>query len=242
MATRSTRGPGACPQLATPASKILEFGYVFDDPASPLAPKVRSVYENALSSLSNSGARIDRGWPAGVDAHAYMKTLTYLLFALVTAEMPDDARESLRHRLQRNPEDVFAAAATAPHARWLHQTQDRLVYRALWQKYFETHDVFLMPTTFTAAFPHDHSEPMEQRVIATAEGNRSYAQDLPFWIRFATLAGLPATVAPVGRTKAGLPVGLQIIGPMWEDGTPIEFAAQLSGVVGGFESPPGYQA
>lgn len=228
---------------ATRHTRLKDFrvGHVFDDPASPLAPEVRSVYENALSSLSNSGARIDRGWPTGVDAHAHMKTLMYLLFALVTAEMPDDARESLRQRLQGNPEDVFAAAATAPHARWLHQTQDRLVYRALWQKYFETHDVFLMPTTFTAAFPHDHSEPMEQRVIATAEGNRSYAQDLPFWIRFATLAGLPATVAPVGRTRAGLPVGLQIIGPMWEDGTSIEFAAQLSGVVGGFESPPGYQ-
>jgi amidase len=228
---------------ATRHTRLKDFrvGYVFDDPASPLAPEVRSVYENVLSSLSNSRARIDRGWPAGVDAHAHMKTLTYLLFALVTAEMPDDARESLRHRLQGNPEDVFAAAATAPHARWLHQTQDRLVYRALWQKYFETHDVFLMPTTFTAAFPHDRSEPIEQRVIATTEGNRPYAQDLPFWIRFATLAGLPATVAPVGRTKAGLPVGLQIIGPMWEDGTPIEFAAQLSGVVGGFESPPGYQ-
>ena len=182
------------------------------------------------------------GWPAGVDAHAHMKTLMYLLFALVTAEMPDDARESLRHRLQGNSEDVFAAAATAPHARWLHQTRDRLVYRALWQKYFDTHDVFLMPTTFTAAFPHDHSEPMEKRVIATAEGQRSYAQELPFWIRFATLAGLPATVAPVGRTRVGLPVGMQIIGPMWEDATPIEFAARLSEVVGGFESPPGYQA
>jgi amidase len=111
---------------ATRHTRLKDFrvGYVFDDPASPLAPEVRSVYENALSSLSNSGARIDRGWPAGVNAHAYMKTLTYLLLALVTAEMPDDARESLRHRLQGSPEDVFAAAATAPHARWLHQTQD----------------------------------------------------------------------------------------------------------------------
>jgi amidase len=217
-------------------------GYVFDDPASPLASDVRSVYENALSTLSGSGAKTDRGWPAGVDAHAHMKTLMYLLFALVTAEMPDDARQSLRQRLQGNPEDVFAAAAAAPHARWLHQTQDRLVYRALWQKYFDTHDVFLMPTTFTAAFRHDHSEPLEARVIATAAGQRSYAQDLPFWIRFATLAGLPATVAPAGRTSAGLPVGMQIIGPMWEDATPIEFAARLSEVVGGFESPPGYQA
>jgi amidase len=217
-------------------------GYVFDEPASPIASDVREVYENALSHLSSSGARIDRGWPAGVDAHAHMQTLMYLLFALVTAEMPDDARESLRQRLQVNREDVFAAGATAPHARWLHQTQDRLVYRALWQKYFETHDVFLMPTTFTTAFRHDHSEPMEARVIATAEGKRSYAQDLPFWIRFATLAGLPATVAPLGRTTAGLPVGMQIIGPMWEDGTSIEFAARLSEMVGGFESPPGYPA
>jgi amidase len=228
---------------ATRHTRLKDFrvGYVFDDPASPLPLEVRSVYENALSALSRSGAKIDNGWPAGIDAHAHMKTLIYLLFALVTAEMPDQARESLRRRLQGDPEDVFAAAATAPHARWLHQTQDRLVYRALWQKYFATHDLFLMPTTFTAAFPHDHSEPMEARVIAIAEGKRSYAQDLPFWIRFATLAGLPATVAPVGRTSAGLPVGMQIIGPMWEDATPIEFAARLSEVVGGFESPPGYQ-
>ena len=229
---------------ATRHSRLKDFrvGYIFDDPASPIASDIRAVYENALSRLSSSGAKMDRGWPAGVDAHAHMKTLMYLLFALVTAEMPDDAREGLRQRLQGNPEDVFAAAATAPYARWLHQTQDRLLYRTLWQKYFDTHDVFLMPTTFTAAFQHDHSEPMEARVIATAEGKRSYAQDLPFWIRFATLAGLPATVAPVGRTTAGLPVGMQIIGPMWEDGTPIEFAARLSEVVGGFESPPGYQA
>src|SRR5262249_4812053 len=195
-----------------------------------------------LSRLSSSGAKINRGWPSGVDSHAHMKTLMYLLFALVTAEMPDDARESLRQRLQANPEDMFAAAANAPHARWLHPTQDRRAYRALWQKYFDTHDVFLLPTTFTTAFRHDHSEPLEARVIGTAEGKRSYAQDLPFWIRFATLAGLPATVAPVGRTRAGLPVGMQIIGPVWEDRTPIEFAAQLCEAVGGFESPPGYQA
>jgi hypothetical protein len=30
------------------------------------------------------------------------------------------------------------------------------MYRDVWQKYFERYDVFLMPTTFTAAFPHDH--------------------------------------------------------------------------------------
>jgi amidase len=61
---------------------------------------------------------------------------------------------------------------------------------------------------------------------------------MPFWISMATLAGLPATVAPVGRTRAGLPAGIQIVAPMWEDATSIECAALLSDVVGGFVPPP----
>jgi amidase len=52
---------------------------------------------------------------------------------------------------------------------------------------------------------------------------------------------LPATVAPVGQTAAGLPAGIQIIAPMWEDGTSIEFAALLSEVVGGFTAPPAFR-
>jgi amidase len=62
------------------------------------------------------------------------------------------------------------------------------------------------------------------------------------WTTFATLAGLPATCAPVGRTGAGLPVGVQILAPMWEDGTSIAFAALLADVAGGFSAPPAFQA
>jgi amidase len=59
-------------------------------------------------------------------------------------------------------------------------------------------------------------------------------------VSVATLAGLPATVAPVGRTRAGLPAGIQVLAPMWEDGTSIEFASLLSEVVGGFAVPPAF--
>jgi amidase len=45
-------------------------------------------------------------------------------------------------------------------------------------------------------------------------------------------------VAPVGRTPAGLPVGAQIIGPLYEDDTPLVFAELLAEVVGGYEAPP----
>jgi amidase len=37
-----------------------------------------------------------------------------------------------------------------------------------------------------------------------------------------------------------LPVGIQIMGPYWEDATPITFAELLARETGGFMPPPGY--
>jgi amidase len=60
------------------------------------------------------------------------------------------------------------------NARWLRETQSRLAFRQLWQKYFERYDVFLLPASFTAAFPHDHRKPIDKRVLKTPEGPRPY--------------------------------------------------------------------
>ena len=49
-------------------------------------------------------------------------------------------------------------------------------------------------------------------------GSRPYT-DLFGWIALTTMAYLPATVVPVGRTAGGLPVGVQIVGPYLEDRT-----------------------
>jgi amidase len=49
-------------------------------------------------------------------------------------------------------------------------------------------------------------------------------------------------VAPVGLTAAGLPGGIQIVGPHLEDRTPIDVAARVAEVVGGCQAPPGYEA
>ncbi|MGH8630367.1 MAG: amidase family protein, partial [Burkholderiales bacterium] len=61
------------------------------------------------------------------------------------------------------------------------------------------------------------------------------------WIAPASLTYLPATAAPAGRTRAGLPVGIQIVGPQLGDLTTLDFARQMADVVGGFVSPPGFE-
>jgi amidase len=200
--------------------KDFRIGYVFDDEAAPVASDIRRLYDNAIRELKRAGAKVAHGWPPGVDPQAQVKTFQFLLLALVNADVNRPEQES--------------------HARWLQETQRRLVFRALWQKYFEHYDVFLLPAAFTAAFPHDHSEPIDKRVIDTPDGKRPYLS-LGYWITSATVAGVPATVAPIGFTDRGLPVGIQIVAPMWEDGTSIEFAALLSDIIGGFSAPPPFR-
>jgi amidase len=214
-------------------------GYIAADDSREVAPPsadVGRLYEQTLSALRGAGARLGEGWPAGFDPRKQMSTFAYLLGALIAADMDPAERERARARFAKNPHDAFAAAAVEPHGRWLRETQKRLQVRALWQQYFEKHDVFLLPVTVTAAFPHDHTE-MYQRTIETGAGKRPYVEALPYWTMPASLAGLPATVAPIGRTAAGLPVGIQIIAPMWEDGTSIEFANLLADVMEGFTPP-----
>ena len=44
--------------------------------------------------------------------------------------------------------------------------------------------------------------------------------------------GLPSTTVPLGHNAVGLPLGAQIIGPRFEDYTPLEFAELLESTLG----------
>jgi amidase len=111
-----------------------------------------------------------------------------------------------------------------------------MALRAAWARCFDDADVFLCPVNFTAAFPHDR-RPFDQRTIETPEGARRYDSQ-SFWVSHAAVPGLPAVAAPIGRTAEGLPVGIQVIGPLYEDDTALTVAELLADITGGYEPPP----
>jgi amidase len=217
-------------------------GFVLDDPACPVSSDVREVLARALDALRAAGVKLEEGWPAGVKPAEQYETYLTLLYSVFAIGLRDDQLERLRQRAANQDGSHlarWAQAFTAPHRHYALANGRRMGMRAIWQSYFQTHDAFLMPTTFVAAFPHDHSSDMFARRLATPEGPRTYS-DLSFWISFATLTGLPATTAPVGLTRDNLPVGLQIVGPYLEDATPIDVAGRLADVLGGFRPPAGF--
>ncbi len=199
-------------------SRLEDFrvGVVLDDDSAPVTSEVSTVLSDAVDAVRRAGAKVVEGWPEGVDPVQEYESFGFhvqLFFAF------------------QQPGDGFARVSE-----FINHENRRTAARGAWSRYFEDIDVFVCPTNFTAAFPHD-ARPFEQRTINTPEGERPYDSQ-PFWISHASLPGLPAAVAPIGRTRGGLPVGAQIIGPLYEDDTALTFAEQLGGVVGGYEPPP----
>ena len=227
IALAATAGPerpagrGLRWQLAPPRHRSLDqfrVGVVLDDDRAPVSGDVAAVLAGAVDAIAAAGGTVVEGWPEGIDPGRDYESFGFqvgLFFAFQQQGDPD----------------------FAPLSAVIEQQARRMSVRAAWSRYFDEVDVFLCPANFTAAFRHD-DRPFEERTIPTPEGGRPYdAQS--FWVSHASLAGLPAVVAPVGRTGDGLPVGLQIVGPAYEDDTAITFAELLGEVIGGFAAPPG---
>jgi amidase len=236
VAYRWTMPPARRDRLAS-----YRVGYVLDDALCAVVPAVKEVLARAVEALGKAGVKLEEGWPGEVDPLAQFRTYRYLLWGAMGPPPGPEEMEALRAAAARTDdsfETLRAHALTDPVWRVAAVRAARLRHRAAWQRYFRDHDAFLMPTAFAPAFPHD-KRPMAARVLATPGGNRPY-EDLLFWITVPTVTGLPATTAPVGLTREGLPVGLQIVGPYLEDATPIDLAARMADVIGGFQPPPGY--
>lgn len=214
-------------------------GYILDDPFVPVSSEVKPNLERAIRALEKAGARLQPGWPEGFSLREFTGTYLFMLSAFTYSTSPPEEQARQRAQFAAAKNDPFAAGALASFATWQQRNFRRLAYRAAWQRYFENVDAFVLPAMSVPAFPHDHS-PQEQRTLVTPEGRVPYLSTLLGYMGLAVLTGCPATVAPAGRTKAGLPVGIQILGPYLEDATPIRVAALLSKEIGGFTPPPGY--
>ena len=122
---------------------------------------------------------------------------------------------------------------------WMSLLDAQAQIRREWAELFEEVDVVLAPVHGAAAFPHnDEPDPAKRILTLNGEPTPYFAQVA--WAGVATLGNLPATAIPVGRTKAGLPFGAQIIGPYLEDRTTLGFAALAEREFGGFARPPGF--
>ncbi len=234
----------ALPPPRATALRELRVAAWFDDTAFPVDPEVRAALESAAGALRTAGARIAETRPA-VELPEIVRTYQQLLYPILLGTMAQESFDgftALATALPVEDDGPLARSvrfATLRHRDWIFADERRQQVRALMADFFRDVDVLLMPVAPVAAIPHDHSEPFTDRTIRWSGGTRPYT-DLFGWIALTTLAYLPATVVPVGRTAGGLPVGVQIVGPYLEDRTTLAAGRAVAEVLGGFAPPPGF--
>jgi amidase len=219
----------------------LRVGVWLEDPLGPVDAEVGDVLSDAVDAIAKTGARIDAK-VRPVDSREQHRTYIQLLNGVMGAGFPPDVVARAEAAAPTLPASEDSTAANSlrglalRHREWLGLNERRARLRAQWASSFRDIDVLLCPIMPTPAFPHDHGD-LNARTLTINGKAEPYFQ--LFWAGLAVNAYLPGAVAPAGRSRSGLPVGVQIVGPYLEDRTPVAVAALLADVLGGFTPPPG---
>jgi amidase len=212
-------------------------------PWLPVDGEIRAALENLAARLRRLGAWVEEAQPEGFDLWQHHDAYAMLLSVIAFAHLNEEERAQVV-ALLRQSSDPFAHAqlvgvnATVAQFIGMHERRERS--RVLFREFFHDVDVLLAPVTITPAFAHSSDQvPLLKRTLQVNGATVPYLY-LPIYAGVATYSGLPATAFPWGRTRGGLPIGLQVIGPYLEDRTTIAFASLLEREFGGFTPPPDY--
>jgi len=211
------------------------------DPVSPTDSEITAQLHALAEFLARRGASVRFARPS-IDVAAAFDVFLRLIAAAISVRFSASALAAAKARAQAAPDDPSPDAVLdrnydVPHREWLMLNERRHVIRRRWQAFFEDTDVLLCPPFGTPALPHDTiTEQRDRRV--TIGGQTVAYNGLGFWSGIVGAYYLPATVAPLGLTRAGLPVGVQIVGPLHGDRQTIAFARLLEEQWRGFVPPP----
>jgi amidase len=213
-----------------------------EHPLIPAGSAVRAGVNRVADALVDDGARVERHSPLLPDLTEAATLYMQLLFSGFSARFPVELYEQLRTRaagLSADDKSLDAARLRGTafnHRAWIEANSRRELHRHGWRQLFAEFDAVVCPITPTPAFPHDHNPDLLERRIDIDGVEYPYLDQL-VWAGLATMPGLPATAIPAGRSTEGLPVGVQLIGPMFEDRTPLRLAELLEQKIGGFQAP-----
>jgi Asp-tRNA(Asn)/Glu-tRNA(Gln) amidotransferase A subunit family amidase len=189
---------------------------------APMDPAIAALFKARTSRFRHVFRKVEDRAPDFSGVHEAFEVLRGVIFVAAHAERVEKARDRLDRNVidnvERGLQHSLGDVARA------HVEQSRLYRRVL--AFFEEVDVLICPAASVSPFPH------AQLFVEEINGER-----MPTYMRWLAITYAPtmalccAAAIPCGLDHAGLPFGLQVIGPNGADARVLEVAHALEQVL-----------
>ncbi|MEX0285831.1 MAG: amidase [Paracoccaceae bacterium] len=210
--------------LATRAPRAPRIAFTEDQNGfSPVEADVRATLRTAMHATALAGAEVEDVCPDLPGVNETYLALRGLHYGAVVGGLPAEVQATFGERLKSNLEYGQTQSLDALYV----AMRQRTVLYEIMRKFLQGYDVLALPVVGIAPAP------VEQEYPTTVDGVEIGTYET--WLRFSFLSVvtlLPSMSIPAGFTPAGLPVGLQLIGPPRGEATLLQAALFIERALG----------
>jgi aspartyl-tRNA(Asn)/glutamyl-tRNA(Gln) amidotransferase subunit A len=198
-------------------------------PAKRVDAEVEHLVAAAVKRFRELGAHVEQVDPPGGDPSDIFRTLWWAGAGFLLGDLPEAKKTQLDPGLRRMAKE----GTQIPLRDYLAANAARGRYGSEMRQFMERYDFLLTPALATTAFDVGQLSPMD-------DDGKAWLQWTPFSFPF-NLTQQPAASVPCGFASNGLPVGLQIVGRMFDDAGVLAAAAAYELADPHFDkTPPGF--
>ena len=211
--------------------KRLRIGYFEDDGRTPVDPEIRKAVRTAAEALSRAGFQVEPFRPEGLEEARLLWKKFFvktggMLIGPMFARREQDAGPILKQFLEWSAAEPSLSGRAVIDA-WIRRDTLRASFLEQMRKY----PILLCPPAAIPAFRHGERS-------WTIDGKAVEYLDAWSYTEWFNLLGNPGAVIPVSQTSEGLPVGVQIVGRLWEEEQVLSVAFVLERELGPGKRPP----
>ena len=219
---------------------------LFDDAEAEVDASVQQALRDLVDFLRREGVQVTED-ARPVDSAEANDVYLHLLRAATGSHYDDATYAQVQQRARGYADDDRSYAArhmrgsVFTHRDWVRMDQRRSGLRRQWAAFFERFDLLICPVATTPAFAHMQSGERWERMIPVnghTQPTHQPSTDALFWAGYPGIVGVPATAVPLGLSPQGLPVGAQIVGPLFADPLCLRFAQWIEDHYRAFVPPP----
>ena len=241
------------------AVRDLKIAWIDEWAEVPVDVEIKAAILKAVGELTRTGAQLERWMPPDFDLATIWR-----LYGRMAAYINNYAQPKDRHNIKRSLTLLWRTATQGDAQLRRLGNFGRFLPELLnpsLKGYFETlterdrfttqldrslldWDVWVIPVAATVAFTH---RPAWSAIDVNGKSYPHSIANGAYTIPF-NLSGHPAVVIPIGQTRAGLPIGMQIVGKRWQEMELLAIAQEIDSalptlrerVVGEFRQPLSY--